>query len=68
MGHAVPDGPPAARLDVHLVGEAWNIMQAPEARQPAKELPQEQFLFPYLANGVTLVQALSATPEEAAGR
>jgi imidazolonepropionase-like amidohydrolase len=56
--------PALCDMHVHLVGEAWNIMQAPEARQKAKDLPQEQFLFPYLANGVTLVQALSATPEE----
>ena len=56
--------PALCDMHVHLIGEAWNIMQPPEARQAAKDLPQEQFLFPYLANGVTLVQALSATPEE----
>jgi len=56
--------PALCDMHVHLVGEAWNIMLPPEARPSAKDLPQEQFLFPYLANGVTTVQALSATPSE----
>jgi imidazolonepropionase-like amidohydrolase len=56
--------PALCDMHVHLVGEAWNIMLPPGSRPTAKELPQEQFLFPYLANGVTTVQALSATPEE----
>jgi imidazolonepropionase-like amidohydrolase len=56
--------PALCDMHVHLVGEAWNIMMPPGQRPAAKDLPQEQFLFPYLANGVTTVQALSATPEE----
>lgn len=56
--------PALCDMHVHLVGEAWNIMLPAGARPTAKDLPQEQFLFPYLANGVTMVQALSATPEE----
>lgn len=60
--------PALCDMHVHLVGEAWNIMMPPGERPAAKDLPQEQFLFPYLANGVTTVQALSATPEELALR
>ena len=56
--------PALCDMHVHLVGEAWNIMMPAGQRPAAKDLPQEQFLFPYLANGVTTVQALSATPEE----
>jgi cytosine/adenosine deaminase-related metal-dependent hydrolase len=56
--------PALCDMHVHLVGEAWNIMMPAGQRPTAKDLPQEQFLFPYLANGVTTVQALSATPEE----
>ena len=56
--------PALCDMHVHLVGEAWNIMLPPGSRPAAKDLPQEQFLFPYLANGVTTVQSLSATPEE----
>jgi imidazolonepropionase-like amidohydrolase len=56
--------PALCDMHVHLVGEAWNIMMPEGQRPAARDLPQEDFLFPYLANGVTLVQALSATPEE----
>jgi imidazolonepropionase-like amidohydrolase len=56
--------PALCDMHVHLVGEAWNIMMPPGQRPSAKDLPQEQFLFPYLANGVTTVQALSATPQK----
>ena len=56
--------PALCDMHVHLVGEAWNIMMPPGQRPTARDLPQDQFLFPYLANGVTTVQALSATPEE----
>jgi imidazolonepropionase-like amidohydrolase len=60
--------PALCDMHVHLIGEAWNIMMPPGQRPAAKDLPQEQFLFPYVANGVTTVQALSATPEELALR
>jgi imidazolonepropionase-like amidohydrolase len=51
-------------MHVHLVGEAWNIMLRPEVQSASKDIPFESFLFPFLANGVTLVQSMSATPEE----
>jgi imidazolonepropionase-like amidohydrolase len=56
--------PALCDMHVHLLGEAWNIMLRPEAQLASKDIPFESFLFPYLANGVTTVQALSATPEE----
>jgi imidazolonepropionase-like amidohydrolase len=56
--------PALCDMHVHLVGEAWNIMMPEGQRPAARDLPQDDFLFPYLANGVTTVQALSATPEE----
>src|SRR5512143_578795 len=60
--------PALCDMHVHLVSEAWNMMQRPEARVPQKDLPVEDFLLPYIANGVTTVQALSATPEDVALR
>jgi imidazolonepropionase-like amidohydrolase len=56
--------PALCDMHVHLLGEAWNIMVRPEARSASMDIPFESFLFPYIANGVTTVQALSATPEE----
>jgi imidazolonepropionase-like amidohydrolase len=56
--------PAFADMHVHLLGEAWNIMLPPDARSASVDIPFESFLFPFLANGVTLVQSMSATPEE----
>lgn len=56
--------PALSDMHVHLLGEAWNMMLPPEVRATARDIPQESFLFPYLASGVTTVQAMSATPEE----
>jgi hypothetical protein len=38
-------------------------MLRPEAQSASKDIPFEQFLFPYVANGVTTVQELFARPE-----
>ena len=71
----VPDG--ALRIDatgryllpafcdmhVHLEAEGFNPMLPPELQLAAKDIPFETLLFPYIANGVTTVQVLSATPE-----
>lgn len=56
--------PALCDMHVHLLGEAWNIMLRPEARYASADIPFASFFFPYVANGVTTVQALSATPEE----
>lgn len=62
--------PALADMHVHLLSEAWNMMLPPEAQAQAasKTPPQEDFLFPFVANGVTMVQGLSATPPELALR
>lgn len=56
--------PALCDMHVHLLGEAWNLMLNPEAQRHGKDVPYEKFLFPYVANGVTTVQELFATPEE----
>ncbi len=56
--------PALCDMHVHLLGEAWNMMLQPEVRRASKDIPFESFLFPYVAKGVTTVQAMSATPEE----
>ena len=60
--------PALADMHVHLLNDAWKMMLKPDALAASKVLPDEQFLFPYLANGVTMVQVLSATPEDLAVR
>ncbi len=60
--------PALCDMHVHLLGDAWKMMLSPEAQAASKELPLEDFLFPYVANGVTTVQSLAATPEEIALR
>lgn len=62
--------PALSDMHVHLLSEAWNMMLPPEAQAQAagKTLPQADFLFPFIANGVTMVQGLSATPPELALR
>lgn len=56
--------PALCDMHVHLLGEAWNEALPAAERFPSPDLPQASFLFPYLANGVTTVQSLAATPEE----
>lgn len=62
--------PALADMHVHLLSEAWNMMLPPGAQAAAagQAVPHEDFLFPFIANGVTLVQGLSATPPELALR
>jgi imidazolonepropionase-like amidohydrolase len=55
--------PALADMHVHIEGESWNAALSPAAQALTKELPFENLLFPYLANGVTTVQVLSGTPE-----
>ena len=58
--------PALADMHVHLESEAFNAMLKPEAQLAAGDIPFEGFLFPYIANGVTTIQVLSATPEHVA--
>ncbi len=55
--------PALCDMHVHLEGEAFNAMLKPEVQLAAKDIPFETFLFPFVANGVTTIQVLSATPE-----
>jgi hypothetical protein len=56
--------PALCDMHVHLLGEAWNIMVPPKAQSKGKNVPFGDFLLPYVANGVTTVQSMSATPPE----
>jgi imidazolonepropionase-like amidohydrolase len=55
--------PALSDMHVHVEGESWNALFSPEAKAAAKDTPFEDFLFPYVANGVTTVQVLSGTHE-----
>ncbi len=55
--------PALSDMHVHVEGESWNALLTPEALAASKTLPFEDFLFPYVANGVTTVQVLSGTHE-----
>lgn len=55
--------PALSDMHVHVEGESWNALLTPEALAASKDVPFEDFLFPYVANGVTTVQVLSGTHE-----
>ncbi len=55
--------PALADMHIHLEGQAWNIMFPPDEQFSEEELDFSQILFPYIANGVTTVQIMSALPE-----
>jgi len=55
--------PALADMHIHLEGQAWNIMFPPDAQFSAEALDFSRILFPYIANGITTVQIMSALPE-----
>jgi imidazolonepropionase-like amidohydrolase len=55
--------PALADMHVHVEGESWDKLLSREAKAASKTTPFEDFLFPYVANGVTTVQVLSGTRE-----
>ncbi|HEX6126123.1 MAG TPA: amidohydrolase family protein, partial [Pyrinomonadaceae bacterium] len=55
--------PALCDMHVHLEAEAFNAMLKPADQLAGKDIPFETFLYPYIANGVTTVQVLSATHE-----
>ena len=55
--------PALSDMHVHVEGESWNALLSEEAKAASKIVPFEDFLFPYVANGVTTVQVLSGTHE-----
>jgi len=60
--------PALSDMHVHLEGDAWNIMYPPGEGYSPEELSYEDILFPYIANGITTVQVMSAFPEHIALR
>ena len=60
--------PAFSDMHVHLEGQAWNVMFPAESKYAATELDFSRILFPYIANGVTTVQVMSALPEHVALR
>ena len=55
--------PALSDMHVHVEGESWNALLSPAAKAASRNTPFEDFLFPYVANGVTTVQVLSGTHE-----
>jgi hypothetical protein len=55
--------PALCDMHVHIEGESWNALLGPEAQAASKDTPFEDFLFPFVANGVTTVEVLSGTHE-----
>ena len=55
--------PALSDMHVHVEGESWDGLLSQEAKKSSKNPPFEDFLFPYVANGVTTMQVLSATHE-----
>ena len=55
--------PALADMHIHLEGQAWNIMFSPDAQFSTEELDFSKILYPYIANGITTVQVMSALPE-----
>lgn len=55
--------PALCDMHVHVEAEAFNAMLKPEVQLAGKDIPFERFLYPYIANGVTTIQILSATHE-----
>ena len=55
--------PALSDMHVHVEGESWDAVLGAEAKAASRNPPFEDFLFPYVANGVTTVQVLSGTHE-----
>jgi imidazolonepropionase-like amidohydrolase len=55
--------PALSDMHVHVEGESWAALLSVEAKASSKNQPFEDFLLPYVANGVTTVQVLSGTHE-----
>jgi cytosine/adenosine deaminase-related metal-dependent hydrolase len=55
--------PALSDMHVHLEGDAWNIMYAPESRFTSEEIGFDDILFLYIANGITTIDVLFAFPE-----
>ena len=60
--------PALSDMHVHLEGEAWNIMFPPDQQFSLTDRDYERIFTPYLANGITTLQVMSALPEHIALR
>jgi imidazolonepropionase-like amidohydrolase len=56
--------PALCDMHVHLLNPSWNAMLSPKTQLANDSAPYGRFLLPYIANGVTTVQVLMATPED----
>ena len=55
--------PALTDMHIHLEGSAWNIMFPPDEQFSVADPDFSKILFPYIANGITTVQVMSALPE-----
>jgi imidazolonepropionase-like amidohydrolase len=55
--------PALSDMHVHLEGEAWNIMYPPKGKFSKEEIKYKDILFIYIANGITMIDVMSAFPE-----
>jgi imidazolonepropionase-like amidohydrolase len=55
--------PALSDMHIHLEGQAWNLIFPPGEQFSSEDLDFSKILFPYIANGVTTVQVMSALPE-----
>jgi len=60
--------PALADMHIHLEGQGWNIIFPPDAQFSEDGLDFNKILFPYIANGITTVQVMSALPDHIALR
>ncbi len=55
--------PAFSDMHVHLEGDAWNIIYPLEGRFSKEEIDYNDILFVYIANGITMIDVMSAFPE-----
>ena len=55
--------PALSDMHVHMEGEAFNIMLPPDEQISADTLNFSKLLFPYIANGVAMIEVMQALPE-----
>ena len=52
--------PALSDMHVHMIGMDYNLMFPPQAQFTAEDLDFNKILFPYVANGVAIVEVMSA--------
>jgi len=55
--------PALSDMHVHLEGDAWNIMFAPQSKFTSEDINFNDILFLYIAHGITTIDVLFAFPE-----